>query len=668
MEDKILVLCEKNQAARRVAQILSNGKMRTSYLTKVPIHEFKRDTQQWKVIGLRGHLLKLDYPPPYNQWNSTSLRELIWAEPIRQIEAKTIAGVVEKFLKESDELIIATDFDREGELIGVESFSRLKPLNIPIKRARFSSLTPKEINHAFENLVGVDYNLAKAAESREFVDLVWGAVLTRFFSLASNRLGKNFLSVGRVQSPTLALIINREKEIAKFKPTPYWEIIAQLENEEAISFYHSHQPFWEEQRAKEVYEKVKDAKEGIVKKLERKKVYERAPIPFNTTGFLQAASAIGIGLTSSMQIAEALYRRGYISYPRTDNQVYPRNLDLRFIVNKLLSSKLSNETKVVLTNPKSSPTQGKFAHDHPPIYPVDLPKEKLSDKEERIYELISRRFLATLSKDAFCESLDMEIEINKEKFKAQGYRIIEPHWRKIYPLEGKREKIIPLLEPGEIVKILKVHCKQAKTKPPKRFTQASLLGKMEWLGLGTKSTRHEIIKKLYDRKYIKNLSIKPSLAAEAIIKVLEDYASSITLPSMTAHLEQQMDLVAKGETKLDKVTKESRQMLSAQFADLEIHRKAIGEEIIKALKEQESLGKCPECGNPMLIRLSREGKRFIGCSNYPKCKNTYPLPKYGKVIPTPQFCERCGAPIIKVLKKRRAQEICVNPRCKKNRE
>ncbi|HIH98810.1 MAG TPA: DNA topoisomerase I [Thermoplasmata archaeon] len=669
MEENSLVLCEKNLAARRIAQILSDGKMKTSYLAKIPFYEFEKKGHLWRVMGLRGHLLRLDYPSRYTQWRSTPLKELIWAEPSKKVEERSIANAIETFLKQSDKLIIATDFDREGELIGVESFSWLeKPLDIPIKRARFSSLTAAEISYAFRNFVGVDFNLAKAAEAREHIDLAWGAVLTRFVSLAANRYGRNFLSVGRVQSPALALVVDREKEIANFKPIPYWEITVEVKDGVPLSLFHTRQPFWEESRAKETYDKVKDAKEGVVKKVDKKEIFERAPVPFNTTEFLRAASSLGIGVSTSMQIAESLYRKGLISYPRTDNQVYPRSLNLRLVANKLKNSKLSSEAEAVLENPRSSPTEGKFAHDHPPIYPVDVEKGKLNDREEKIYELIARRFLATLSKDALCESIDMEIEVNGEKFKTNGYRVIAPNWRNVYPLGARKEKTIPSLEPGQKVKITKTNLKQNKTKPTKRFTQASLLSKMEQLGLGTKSTRHEIIKKLYDRNFIEGLRIKPSTTAEAIIEVLQKHAPRITLPSMTSHLEQQMDSIAKGEIRIEDVIDDSREVLSKEFETLEANQKSIGEEIIKALREQESVGRCPECGFPMLIRVSRKGEKFIGCSNYPKCRNTYSLPRYGKVISTHNSCKRCSAPIVKVVRKRKVYEICVNPRCETNKK
>jgi DNA topoisomerase-1 len=191
---------------------------------------------------------------------------------------------------------------------------------------------------------------------------------------------------------------------------------------------------------------------------------------------------------------------------------------------------------------------------------------------------------------------------------------------------------------------------------------------MEQLGLGTKSTRHEIIKKLYDRNFIEGLHIKPSITAETIIEVLQKHAPQITLPSMTSHLEQQMDSIAKGETRIEDVIDDSREVLSKEFETLEANQKSIGEEIIKALRKQESVGRCPECGFPMLIRVSRKGEKFIGCSNYPNCKNTYSLPRYGKVISTHNSCERCGAPVVKVIRKRKAYEICVNPRCETNKK
>ena len=348
-----LVICEKNISANRIAYILSGGKTNRSKYGRIPVYEFKKDGEDWKVIGLRGHIINLDFPSEYNNWKNTSPKELIEIEPVKKLSNKSIGSALKQLVDTNPFLIVATDFDREGELIGVEVINLLKKYNEnldDIKRAKFSAITGYEIKNAFEKLSEVDYNLSNAGETRQIIDLIWGAVLTRFISLTSKRLGKDFLSIGRVQSPTLALLVEREKEIINFKPKPYWKIIADLNKEKVFQAVHEKDQFWDEKEVKEIYEKVKKSEKAKVLNVDKKVQKEFPPSPFNTTTFLQSASYLGISASRSMSIAEELYMSGLISYPRTDNTVYPSSLNIKKILDKLSSSSFSKETEFVINN------------------------------------------------------------------------------------------------------------------------------------------------------------------------------------------------------------------------------------------------------------------------------------------------------------------------------
>ena len=227
-----LVICEKNISARNIAYILSGGKYKNIKIGKTPVYEFSKDNELWNIVGLRGHIISLDYSTEFKWWKESNLMELIKEEPCKIISEKEIANSLKQLVTKNPDIIIATDFDREGELIGVEVINLLRDFTKikNVVRAKFSSITNFEITEAFKNLTEVDYNLSNAGESRQIIDLAWGAVLTRFMSLASNRTGKDFLSIGRVQSPTLALLVEKEKEIKDFKPKTFWKINAILFN------------------------------------------------------------------------------------------------------------------------------------------------------------------------------------------------------------------------------------------------------------------------------------------------------------------------------------------------------------------------------------------------------------------------------------------------------
>jgi len=662
-----LVICEKNIAARRIAYILSNGKLKSTRLGSTPVYEFTKDNETWKVVGLRGHIINLDFPAGFNQWNQIPPADLIEVNPCKKVSERGIASALKSLVDKNPFLIVATDFDREGELIGVEVIDLLKSYNKninQIKRAKFSAITGYEIKNAFDQLTDVDYNLSKAGESRQVIDLIWGAVLTRFISLTSRRLGKEFLSIGRVQSPTLALLVEREKEINSFEPKTFWKIIATLKKEELFNASHAEGQFWDEKQVKTIFDKVKSCKEATIEKVDKKTVKEFPPSPFSTTTFLQAASALGLSATNAMAVAEELYMMGLTSYPRTDNTVYPPSLNLKNILQKLTNSPFSNEAKEVINNGRARPTRGKKqTTDHPPIHPVEAPNNrKLNSEQQKVYELICRRFLATLAKDAISETVDVIIDISKEKFKTSGYRLIEANWRNIYKYFKDKGKPLPNLIEGEKVTISKINLKEDQTKPPQRYTQGSLIAKMEQLSLGTKSTRHEIINKLFSRRYVTLKPLAPTPIAVAVVDALADCA--VVKPKMTAVLENDMDAISEGKKTLDETVGESRKMLTKVMKTLEEDKEKIRTSIMSANKTQNTVGKCPKCGEDLVIRISKRNKRFVGCSGFPNCKNTYSLPQLGGVVVTGEVCKECNTPIIKIISKgKRPWELCLNSEC-----
>jgi len=499
-----LIICEKHKAAQRIAAILSHGKSNRTFFNRVALYDFiDQDKTDSKVIGLKGHVLNLDFPKELNRWNAVDPKALIQTEPIKKVQDWNIVNLIKKISTEVDEVIIATDYDREGELIGVEGLELIQESNPKIKvlRARFSALTGQEVNNAFKNLTEVDFNLSSAANSRQIIDLKWGAVLTRFISLASNQTGKDFLSVGRVQSPTLALIVDRDNEITKFKPKPYWQLVAHLEKEKAFDAQHQTERFWDSDEAQKVFKKTNGIDTGLVSEVETKEVIEYPPSPFNTTSFLRAATTLNLSAAKVMSIAEELYTNGLISYPRTDNTVYPKSLNLRKILELFKSSAFSKEAEELLALGRLWPTSGKVtATDHPPIHPVGVAKQsELSSSHWKVYDLVVRRFMATLAPKAIAETTEAIIDINTELFEAKGYKYLEKGWIRFYPYFNSKERSLPTLSKGDEVNIIEMELLEKETQPPKRYSQGSLIQEMDKLGLGTKSTRHDIIQKLYSR-------------------------------------------------------------------------------------------------------------------------------------------------------------------------
>jgi DNA topoisomerase-1 len=668
-----LIICEKDNAAKRIASILSDGAAQKELRGGVPVYSYIRDGWDETVIGLRGHILALDYDPKYSVWHRVKPRELINLEPKKRIIANNIANALIHVAPDMDEVVVATDYDREGELIGVEALEIIADAknHFGQKRARFSSLTKGDVEHAFTNLGEVDHNLSSSALARQTVDLVWGAVLTRFISISSERTGKDFLSVGRVQTPTLALILDREDEIKAFKPEPYWEIhgeVEKLDTHDKIKVSAGKDRYRIKPDADRVMAAVKGARTGKVVSLKRDRRREKPPTPFNTTQFLAVASTLGFAAARAMSIAEDLYTNGFISYPRTDNTVYPPAQDLREILTTLArpNSAFETEAKELLQKEKFVPTRGKTeATDHPPIHPTEAAgKTELQRDHWRIYELIVRRFFATLADEALSEVTSVTVDIGGEPFLARGLRTISPGWRKYYTYLSSRESELPPLSVGETVNVISIDMAEKLTQPPKRYTQGGLIQLMESMGLGTKATRHEIIQKLYARDYVKDRTPVPTDSGVAVTRALKKWAEPITHPDMTATLEKDMDEIAEGRKQVQEVVEESRGMLTSVMDVLEANRAAIGGAIKEALRTQNMLGTCPKCNGTLTIMRSWKGKRFVGCSGYPRCRNSFPLPQRGRIDLHPEKCPACGNLQVNVHHGRRKPwTVCLNPKC-----
>ena len=663
-----LVITEKANAARRISTILSDGKSKTVKTNGANVITFTNKGDEYFVISLRGHIIELDYSDEFNDWSATSPVDLVYAPQVKTVKVKSTLNAIKSLMDSVDEIIIATDFDREGELIGLETVKIAESDMSKVKRAKFSALTKTEVENAFANLTLPDERLADAAEARQIIDLSWGAVLTRLISLSSGQVGKNFMSVGRVQSPTLKLLVDRDEEISKFVPTPFWKVIGKF-GMLAFKAEHAADPFWEKEKADAVFEKCRSLKEGTVTSYECSVKEEFRPAPFDTTQMQVEANKIGIPPATAMKLAEDLYTSGYISYPRTENTEYPKSLNLRSVLEKLKESDFKNEVTEILNQETIYPSRGKRrTTDHPPIYPTaGVSSDKIKGDKWKLYELIVRRFLATLAPNSEAEITKCTIDVDGEPFNGEGYVLKKMGWKKYYKAYLTIPDIrIPKLEVGSKVDIRSMTMDEGETRPPYRYNQGSLIQEMDRLGLGTKSTRHDIIGKLYSRNYVQGNYMIPTASGIALTKSLIRHGGGIAEPEMTSRLEADMLKIGSGEKTLDGVVEESQEMLYKAASALESEKDAVGEEIKAALKSQQFIGICPKCGNNMTIKKSRNGN-FIGCDGFPECSCAYPLPRGAMIQTLDTKCEVCGLPQLKVIRKGvPPQTVCIDPKCESN--
>jgi DNA topoisomerase I len=670
-----LIISEKANAAKKIAQFLAEGPVKEGKHRSVPYHTFTWKGEESVSVGLKGHVLNPEFPEEYSNWQKVEPSELIDAEILKSVSEKGVANAVKSLAKKADRVVIATDFDREGELIGVEALSlafEANPRLIDhVERSRYSALTKGEVTRAFDNLVDVSRELADAGEARQDIDLIWGATLTRWVSRATKRYGSAFLSVGRVQSPTLVLIAERERERRAFVPEPYWELVGTLRNGgDPFAVHHAHGRFKDEAEARKAHQNLTDT--ATVTEVKQKSATRPPPTPFNTTGFLTAAASLGIGPSRAARIAEDLYTDGYISYPRTDNTVYPRSLDLREVLGQLKRVEGAGQyAEKLRASDKLSPTRGKReTTDHPPIYPTGYASRKaLRDDQWKIYQLVVRRFLATLSGPAKSLRTTLRFDSGGEPLTTSGTVVTEEGWLGVYFYGRRADEELPALNEGDEVDVVEAEVLSKETQPPGRYGQGRLIKLMEDLGLGTKATRPNIIQNLYDRGYVHDDPIIPTEKGIALARALKVFASEIASHEMTSELETNMDAISEGKTSKENVVDASRDVLRRVYENLIEAEKEFADIVWDGIRGDETLGKCPESGHNLIIRRNRKsGKRFVGCLGYPECRVTYPLPQKGTIIPLHTQCDACGSPEIKVLGGKRPWVTCINMDCPKKQE
>jgi DNA topoisomerase I len=694
-----LIVTEKNNSAKKIAEILG-GSPKSDKSYKVPYYTWSDASGDHMAIGLKGHVLNPAFPEGYSNWQQTDLHDLIDADLVKEPTDKNVVKAIKKVAKEADDLVIATDFDREGELIGLEALQEIIEANpalgtpdaidagrLHVKRARYSALTKDEIERAFSNLDELSFPLANAGAARQDIDLLWGATLTRAVSLATRRFGSNFLSVGRVQSPTLGLIVERELERRAHVPKPYWELFARFQHADgSFEAHHATDKFWERKEADAALQGTTSP--GTVRSVTARKSTRKPPAPYNTTAFTtDASSRLGITPANAMRIAEDLYMDGFISYPRTDNTVYPPSLPVRELVSSLVRIKDFSAAAGLLDG-ELTPTRGKKeTTDHPPIYPTQaLYPNALEGPKRRVYELVVRRFLATFSPPMITESTRADIEAGSETYFVRGSVVLDPGYAGIYTYARSADDEIPKLEEGQELQLDgEPWIIDKETQPPSRLSQGKLIELMEERGLGTKATRADIIQKLYDRGYVYGNPPEPSETGIAMYQAFSNYVPEMATPEMTAKLEAEMDQIASGEMTKESVVGDSRQLLHRTTTEIEESREDLAKVVWAGMDEDKFLGPCKVCeeagrahedGSPNRLRIIelKGGKRMYGCEGWKRddpeapdsCQVSGPLPGRGYDLwRLEERCSICGEmPRLTVKGFRgRPWKLCLNDEC-----
>jgi len=671
-----LIITEKPNASKKVAEALADGKPIKENMNGVPYYKVTHGNRDIVVACAVGHLYGLGEKEKKG-----------WRFPVFDIEWKPAAEiskksgfskkyltVIKKLSKEADEFTVATDYDQEGSVIGknvVVFACKRKDAN----RMKFSTLTKPDLIEAYENKSKhLDFAQAEAGDARHHLDFYNGINYSRALTSSIKTAGSfKLMSTGRVQGPTLKIIVDREKEIKAFKAIPFWQIELQGNvNKGDIIAWHKEDKFWDKGKANKVMNKVKNEKKAVVDKTEKKQFKQQPPFPFDLTSLqVEAYRCHYISPKETLQIAQELYTSGSISYPRTSSQQLTEKIGFKKIFTQLQKQKnYSQLIKTLLSKKSLKPNNGRKTDPaHPAIYPTGNVPNLSNEREQKIYDLIVKRFMATFAEHALRETMTIDVNCKSEIFIAKGTRTIERGWHVFYePYVKIEEEELPSVNKNDNVNVKKIKMHDKETQPPKRYTPASIIKELEKRGLGTKSTRSEIVDTLFRRGYVDGKAIEATNLGIKTIETLEKYVPKIVDEGLTRHFEEEMEQIMENRKKSGDVLDEAKEKIKEIISDFKKHEKEIGKELLDAnietRDELSHLGKCPICKKGELHMRRGKYGNFVACNKYPKCKTTFSLPHNALIKPAKKECEVCKYPMVLAIKRgKRPQNFCLNKEC-----
>lgn len=664
-----LLVAEKPNVASKMAQALGDYSVEENYGVK----NYRLETDRGEIIiaPAVGHMFTIEQKD--GEW-TYPVFDIEWVPSFESDDSasyiKKYVNNMKKMAEEADDYINGCDFDIEGSVIGYTAIKMACGGDEDrIRRMKFSTLTHSDLQEAFDDLNDFDRAQTEAGLTRHVMDWYYGINLSRALMIAVKSQDRyKSLSTGRVQGPALKIVADREREIQEFEPEDYWEVYMHAGGLEA---QHVEEKFWEEDKADSVVEAC-TGKVAEVTDVDRRQYNHNPPHPFNLTDLQnEAYSKFNISPKKTQQLAQNLYESSLISYPRTSSQKLPAKIGYKGILNQLKKQdKYEDKAQTVLDKEKIYPRQGKKKDEaHPAIHPTGNSPGNLSKQERKIYDLVVKRFFATFGDPAKRESLTIQLGAAEELFEAKGKRTLERNWYDLYEPYMEPENIsLPDLKKGKEVDVEEMDKQEKQTKPPKRYTQSSLVSELEKKGLGTKATRANIVENLYDRDYIDSKSIEVTDIGMAVIESLEEHCPEILSPELTRAFEKQMDAIRSGDSTRDEVLSKARGTLEEILETFKDNEDDIGRQLVEAVdKKRENdrqLGACQECEDGTLRIIKTNNGRFVGCSNYPDCENSYPLPRNGKIEGLENTCDECDKPRIKVIRKgKKPYYMCIDPDC-----
>ncbi len=566
---------------------------------------------------------------------------------------------LKKSAKKSKEVLLATDPDREGESIAWHLAEALQLKNP--KRIVFNEITKQAVTEAIKKPRHIDINLKNAQEARRVLDRLFGYDLSGLI-WKKVRYG---LSAGRVQSPALRIIVEREKEIQNFKPEKYWTINSQMANKKKSKFelICSQEP-----RDKKEVDKILKAgkKENwVVENITEREIHRMPHPPFITSTLQQVASSrLGFAPSKTMFLAQKLYESGHITYMRTDSTNLSTLAQKQ--ISQIIAKKFGKE-KIKVRNFK---TKSKVAQEaHEAIRPTDFEKifAGANPDQSKLYNLIWIRTVASQMEETALLSMKLTVRIGEDQtiplFQAKGSRILSPGWLLADTYSKNEDVPLPKVEKNELLTLLDIVAKEKETLPPPRYTEAGLIKELEKRGIGRPSTYASIIKTLRDRLYTEKegRALKPTDTGETVSNFLNENFANYISDSFTAQMEDDLDDIANGKKEYAKILKSFYKPFTKDIKSKEKMDK------VTNLGQADKKFKCPLCKGPMIIKLGKTGK-FMSCEKFPDCAGARTID--GEILAGPQEtgekCPQCETGKLVIREGRFGKFISCNqyPKCK----
>ncbi|XP_012872011.1 PREDICTED: DNA topoisomerase 3-alpha [Dipodomys ordii] len=658
---KVLCVAEKNDAAKGIADLLSNGRMRRreglSKFNKIYEFDYHLCGQSVTMVmtSVSGHLLAHDFQMQFRKWQSCNPLVLFEAEiekycPDNFVDIKK---TLEREIRQCQALVIWTDCDREGENIGFEIIHVCKAVkpSLQVLRARFSEITPRAVRMACENLTEPDQRVSDAVDVRQELDLRIGAAFTRFQTLRLQKifpevLAEQLISYGSCQFPTLGFVVERFKAIQTFVPEIFHKIkVTHDHRDGTVEFNWKRHRLFNHTACLVLYQLCMEDPRATVVEVKSKPKSKWRPQALDTVELEKLASRkLRINAKETMRIAEKLYTQGYISYPRTETNIFPKDLNLMALVEQQTSDPHWGAfAQSILERGGPNPRNGnKSDQAHPPIHPTKY-TSNLQGDERRLYEFIVRHFLACCSQDAQGQETTVEIDIAQERFVAHGLIILARNYLDVYPYDHWSDKLLPLYEQGSCFQPSTVEMVDGETSPPQLLTEADLIALMEKHGIGTDATHAEHIETIKARMYVGLTSDKRFLPGHLGMGLVEGYDSmgyEMSKPDLRAELEADLKLICEG--KKDKFVVLRQQVQKYKQVFIEAVAKAtkldealsqyFGERAEVAQQEDiypampEPIRKCPQCNKDMVLKTKKSGGFYLSCTGFPECRSAIWFP------------------------------------------